>query len=85
MYGPKWPFLLMYGSYNMRHTGFPWVDGLSTDPPGFGASQNDIFKFPRDLHRWNLLMKSSYHIEFYRIPRQSEFTRFSMHRDSGAV
>ena len=30
--GPTWPFLLMYGSHDMRHTGFSWVDGLSTDP-----------------------------------------------------
>ena len=39
MYGPKWPFLLMYGSYNMRHTGFSRVVGLSTGPLGFGTSQ----------------------------------------------
>ena len=32
MYGPKWPFVLMYGSHEMRHTGIPRVDGLSTDP-----------------------------------------------------
>ena len=38
MYGPKWPFLLMYGSHDMRHTGFLQVDGLSTDLPRFGAS-----------------------------------------------
>ena len=36
MYEPKWPFLLMYGSHNMRHTGFSWVDGLSTDPRDLG-------------------------------------------------
>ena len=39
MYGPKWPFLLMYGSHDMGHTGFPRVDGLSMGPPGFGVSQ----------------------------------------------
>ena len=38
MYGPKWPFLFMYGSHDMRHTGFPRVDRLSTGPPGFWAS-----------------------------------------------
>ena len=32
MYGPKWPFLLIYESHDMRHTGFPRVDGLSMDP-----------------------------------------------------
>ena len=36
MYGPKWPFLLMYESQDMRHTGFPRVDGLSTDPRDLG-------------------------------------------------
>ena len=36
MYGPKWLFLLIYGSHDMRHTGFPRVDGLSTDPRDLG-------------------------------------------------
>ena len=36
MYEPKWPFLLMYGSHDMRHTGFSRVDRLSTGPLGFG-------------------------------------------------
>ena len=36
MYGPKWPFLLMYGSHDMRHTGFPRVDELSTDSQNLG-------------------------------------------------
>ena len=38
MYGPKWPFLLMYESHDMRHTSFPRVDGLSTDPQDLRAS-----------------------------------------------
>ena len=36
MYGPKWSFLLMHVSHKMRHTGFPQVDGLSTDPRDLG-------------------------------------------------
>ena len=36
MYGPKWPFLLMYESQYMRHTSFPRVNGLSTDPRDLG-------------------------------------------------
>ena len=36
MYGPKWPFLLIYRSHAMRQTGFPRVDGLSTDPRDLG-------------------------------------------------
>ena len=37
MYGPKWPFLLMYESRDMRHTGFPRVDELSMDPRDLGC------------------------------------------------
>ena len=37
------------------------------------------------LHRWNRLMKYSYHVKFCRIPRQSEFARFSRHRVLGVV
>ena len=36
MYGPKWPFLLMYESHDMRHTGIPRVDRLSMGPRDFG-------------------------------------------------
>ena len=39
MYGPKLPFLLMYGSHDMRHIGISRVDGLSMGPSGNGASQ----------------------------------------------
>ena len=49
MYEPKWPFLLMYGSHNMRHTSFLQVDRLSTDPRVDGLSTN-----PRDLGRYNI-------------------------------
>ena len=33
---PMWPFLLMYGSHDMRHTGFPQVDGGQRDPREMG-------------------------------------------------
>ena len=36
MYGPKWPFLLRYGSRDTRRVDFPRVDGLSTDTPVLG-------------------------------------------------
>ena len=39
MYGPKWPFLLMYGSHDMRHE-FPRVDGWSAETPWIGASHS---------------------------------------------
>ena len=31
-----WPFLIMYGSHDMRHTNFPQVDGGQWDPRGMG-------------------------------------------------
>ena len=40
MYGPKWPFLLRYGSRDTRRIDFPPVDGLSTDPPVLGRHNN---------------------------------------------
>ena len=36
MYGPKWPFLLRYGSRNTRRVDFLRVDGLSTDTQVLG-------------------------------------------------
>ena len=32
MYGPDVTILLMYGSHDMRHIGFPQVDGGQRDP-----------------------------------------------------
>ena len=51
MYGPKWPFLLMYGSHNMRHTGFPRVDGLSMDPRDLGRHNREEL-----WHRYNRIV-----------------------------
>ena len=39
---PMWSFLLMYGSHDMRHTGFSQVDGGQRDPRENGASQFKI-------------------------------------------
>ena len=33
---PRWLFLLTYGSHNMRHTGFPQVDGGQRDTQEMG-------------------------------------------------
>ena len=33
---PMWPFLLMYESHDIRHTGFPQVDGGQRDPREMG-------------------------------------------------
>ena len=50
MYGPDVAILLTYKSHDMRHTGFPQVDGGQTRPPGFGASQ--IMFLPSTHHMW---------------------------------
>ena len=39
--GPYWVILLMYGSHEMRHTGFSQVDSGQRDPQ-VGASQHGI-------------------------------------------
>ena len=36
MHGPKWPFLLMYRSHNMRHKVFRRLTGCQRDTPGSG-------------------------------------------------
>ena len=36
MYGPKWLFLLMYGSHDMRHIGFLRVDSGQQDARDLG-------------------------------------------------
>ena len=57
MYGPKWPFLLMYGSHAMRQTGFQRVDELSTDPQDRGVTIaytcNFLFQFIEAYHNFN--------------------------------
>ena len=50
MYGPKWPFLLMYGSHDMRHTSFPQVDGFSTDPRDLGRHTFPCFLLVGIIH-----------------------------------
>ena len=40
MYGPKWPYLLGYGSRYTRRIDFLLVDGLSTDTPVLGLTVN---------------------------------------------
>ena len=34
MYGPTWPFLFMYGSHDMRHTGFRRLTVVNGTPGG---------------------------------------------------
>ena len=55
---PMWPFLLMYGSHDIRHTGFPQVDGGQRDPWEMGASHKQhsnlskIESFSYKSHNW---------------------------------
>ena len=45
MYGPKWLFLLGYGSQDTRHIDFLWVDELSTNTLRFGHHTNFCSSF----------------------------------------
>ena len=40
MYGPKWPFLLMYMSHDMKHRYSAGVTGCQRDTPGFRESHS---------------------------------------------
>ena len=40
MYRPMWSFLLMYESHDMRHTGFPQVNGGQRDPRDLRRHKN---------------------------------------------
>ena len=42
MYGLDVAILLMHGSYDMRHTGLPQVDGGQRDPREWGVTYCDI-------------------------------------------
>ena len=42
MYGSDVAFLLMYGSHDMRHTGFPQVDGGQWDPREWGVIGSEV-------------------------------------------
>ena len=46
MYGPKWPFLLRYGSRDTRRIDFPRVDWLSTDTPVLGCHMCAMSRAP---------------------------------------
>ena len=40
MYGPMWPFLITYGSHDVRITVFPQVDGGQRDPRVLGRHRS---------------------------------------------
>ena len=42
MKGPKWPFLLRYGSRNTRRIDFSQVDGKSMDPRVLGRHNHGL-------------------------------------------
>ena len=45
---PMWPFLLIYGSHDMRHTGFSQVDGGQRDPQEMG--RHSLVSEPRFIN-----------------------------------
>ena len=49
MQGPKWPFLLRYGSRNTRRIDFPQVDGKSTNPRVLGRHSHTRFPKRRNM------------------------------------
>ena len=51
MYRPMWPFLLMYGSHDMRHIGFRRLTVVN-GPPKIGASHKiNCFGAKRDPNK----------------------------------
>ena len=52
MYGPKWPFLLRYGSHDTRRIDFSRVDGLSTGPPVLGRHMR-VWGCPFEVRIYN--------------------------------
>ena len=51
---PMWPFLLMYGSHDMRHTSFSQVDGGQWDPRGMGR-HTFIHLLGSSLVQWKIV------------------------------
>ena len=59
--GPTWPFVLMYGSHGMRHTGFPQVDDGQRDPWDRGVTRQQgraglrgRYTYPHNMHMHTL-------------------------------
>ena len=52
--GPKWPFLLMYVSHDMRHTGFHGLTGCQRDPREMGRHRTSLSRisFSAGAKRW---------------------------------
>ena len=48
--GPTWPFLLMFGSHGMRHTGFLLVDGGQRTPRFWGVTTIYWFLVNQNQH-----------------------------------
>ena len=61
--GSTWPFLLMYGSHGMRHTGFPQVDGGQRDPRDRGVTFLSFSPYLRNFRKSiNLIIYKLYEI-----------------------
>ena len=42
MYEPRWPFLLMYGSHDVRHTGFRRLTVVNGIPENWGVTSSSL-------------------------------------------
>ena len=71
MYGLKWLFLLMYGSHNMRRTGFPRV---VNGPPRSGLHTVSVMSFNNTY--------TSLHIHWLFMPQKMVFF---FHQESSNV
>ena len=53
--GPTWPFLLMYGSHDMRHTGFHKLTVVN-GTPGSGCHKFGLVSFKEIVALFEKLM-----------------------------
>ena len=43
--GPTWPFLLMYGSHDMRHAGFSRLTMVNGTPEKWGVTKTIVINY----------------------------------------
>ena len=58
MYRPTWPFLLMYGSYDMRHTGLCRLMVVNETPRDLGRHSDTKFLSQFCMTLWRLFDSS---------------------------
>ena len=81
MYGPDVAILLMYGSHDIRHTGFLQVDSGQRDPRDLGRhtraeDRERLAVNPLESIFLEGLDKSTYVSSFYPVGRRNKYSRF---------